>query len=162
EWRGGRARVEGSIKNEKGEPIAGAKIHLRWKGKSEGPDLTTDKKGKWAMLGLAGGSWNIDFEATGYVTKQISVEVKEAERNPPIAGQLQPAQRQAGSHEEIMLGGKKISKETAEAIEKGNAAMSAKNFAEARTEYLKAVTEVPDNAPLLMRLAAAYYGEGNS
>jgi tetratricopeptide (TPR) repeat protein len=163
EWRAGRARVEGSVKNEKGEPIAGAKIRMRWKGKAEGPDLTTDKKGKWAMLGLAGGSWNIDFEAPGYVTKQISAELKEAERNPPIDIQLQPAQPQqgAGSHEEIMLGGKKISKEAAEAIEKGNAAMTAKNFAEARAEYLKAITEAPDNAPLLMRVAAAYYGEGN-
>jgi tetratricopeptide (TPR) repeat protein len=161
EWRAGRARVEGSVKNEKGEPIVGATIRMRWKGKAEGPDLTTDKKGKWAVLGLAGGSWNIDFEAPGYVTKQISAELKEAERNPPIDVQLQPAQKTA-AREEITLGGTKISKEAADAIEKGNAALSAKNFAEARTEYLKALAEAPDNAPLLMRTGAAYYGEGNT
>lgn len=161
EWRGGRARVEGSVKNEKGEPIAGAKVHLRWKGKSEGPDLTTDKKGRWAILGIVGGSWNIDFEAPGYVTKQISAELKEAERNPPIDVQLQPAQPVA-AREQIRLEGKEISKETADAIERGNAAMSANNFAEARAQYLKATAEAPESAPLLMRLAAAYYGEGNS
>jgi tetratricopeptide (TPR) repeat protein len=161
EWRGGRARVEGSVKNEKEEPIAGAKVHLRRKGKSEGPDLTTDKKGHWAILGIVGGSWSIDFEASGYVTKQISAELSESQRNPPIDVQLQPAQAVA-SHEEISLGGKKISKETADAIDKGNAAISAKNYSEAREEYSKALAEVPDNAPLLMRLAAAYYGEGNS
>jgi tetratricopeptide (TPR) repeat protein len=158
EWRGGRARVEGTVKNEKGEPIAGAKVRLRWKGK-DGPDLTTDKKGKWAILGVSGGSWNVDFEAPGYVTRQISVELKEQERNPSIDIALAPAQPAA--REETMLGGKKISKETADAIEKGNAAMSAKNFTEARVEYIKALAEVPDNGPLLMRVAAAYYGEGN-
>ncbi len=39
EWRGGRVRVQGSVKNEKGEPIEGARIHLRWKQHSDGPDL---------------------------------------------------------------------------------------------------------------------------
>jgi Flp pilus assembly protein TadD len=171
EWRGGRARVEGTVKNERGEPIAGAKVSLRWKAHTDGPDLTTDKKGKWAMLGLVGGTWNIDFEAPGYVSKQISAQLKEGERNPPIDVQLQPAQPVA-AHEEVLLGGKKISKETAEAIEKGNAAIAAtagksgdeakKSYAEARAEYLKALAEAPDNGPLLMRLAAAYYGEGNA
>lgn len=161
EWRGGRARVEGSVKNEKGEPIAGAKVSLRWKGHPEGPDLTTDKKGKWAILGIVGGSWNIDFEAPGYVSRQISVELKETERSPSIDIQLAPAQPPV-EREELMVGGKRISKETAEAIEKGNAAMTASSFAEARAQYLKAVPELPDNAPLLMRLAAAYYAEGNA
>jgi len=160
EWRGGRARVEGSIKNEKGEPIAGAKVSLRWKAHTDGPDLTTDKKGKWAVLGLVGGTWKIDFEASGYVSKQISAQLKEGERNPPIDVQLQPAQ--PATHEEISVGGKKVSEATAQSIEKGNAALTAKNYAEARAAYLKALADLPDNAPLLMRIAAAYYGEGNS
>lgn len=161
EWRGGRARVEGSVKNEKGEPIAGAKVHMRWKQHTDGPDLTTDKNGRWAILGIVGGTWNIDFEAPSYAPKQISVGLKEAVRNPNIDIQLQPAQAVAG-HEEITVGGKKISKEAADAIEKGNAAISAKNYAEARTEYLKALAELPDNAPLLLRVAVSYYAEGNA
>ena len=44
----------------------------------------------------------------------------------------------------------------------GNAALTAKNYAEAREAYLKALADLPDNAPLLMRLAAAYYGEGKA
>jgi len=63
---------------------------------------------------------------------------------------------------QIMVGGKKISKETADAIEQGNAAMTAKNWSAAREDYLKAVTELPDNAPLLQRIAAAYLAEGNT
>jgi hypothetical protein len=160
EWRGGKARVEGSVKNDKGEPIPGAKVRLRWKQHTDGPDLTTDKKGKWAMLGIVGGTWNIDFEAPGYQTRQISAELKEAERNPPIDIQLQPVP-QAQPHEEVIsVGGKKVSKETAEAIERGNAALEAKKYAEARESYLKALAELPDNAALLMRVAAASYADG--
>ena len=162
EWRGGRTRVEGSVKNEKGEPIAGARVSLRWQGHTDGPDLTTDKKGHWAFLGLVGGAWNIDFEAPGYVTKQISVQLKEAERNPLIEVQLQPVPQSQPAREEHLVGGKKVSKEAAEAIEKGNAAMEAKNYTEAREAYTRAASELPDNAALLMRIAAAYYGEGKT
>jgi tetratricopeptide (TPR) repeat protein len=160
EWRGGRARVEGTVKNEKGEPIAGAKVHLRWKQNTDGPDLTTDKKGKWAMLGIVGGAWNIDFEAPGYQTRQISAELKEAERNPPIDIQLQPAPQAKSGEEVISIGGKRVSKQTADAIERGNAALDAKKYAEAREAYLQALAEVPDNPALLMRVAAASYADG--
>jgi len=161
EWRGGHARVEGTVKSEKGEPIVGAKVMLRRaKGAPAGPDVTTDKRGHWAYLGLIGGSWNIDFEAPGFVAKQISVELKEAERNPPIEVQLAPAAPVEKPREELMVGGKKISRETADAIEKGNAALAGNNYSEARENYTRALTEMPDNAALLMRIAASYYGEG--
>jgi tetratricopeptide (TPR) repeat protein len=164
EWRGGRARVEGIVKNEKGEPIAGAKVRMRWKQNTEGPDLTTDKKGRWAILGVAGGPWNIDFEAAGYQTRQISAQLKEAERNPPIEIQLQPVPQQAqgGGGEVISVGGKKVSKETAEAIERGNAALEAKKYSEAREAYEKALVELPDNTAVMMRVAAAAYAEGKA
>ncbi|HEY7573543.1 MAG TPA: tetratricopeptide repeat protein, partial [Thermoanaerobaculia bacterium] len=63
---------------------------------------------------------------------------------------------------QIQVGGKKISKETSEAIEAGNQAMSAQNWTAARENYTKALAELPDNAPLLQRVAAAYLGEGNA
>ena len=42
DWRGGKARIDGIVKNAKGEPVEGCKVTLRW-GKSShgGPDLTT-------------------------------------------------------------------------------------------------------------------------
>ena len=167
EWRGGRARVEGSVKNAQGEPIVGAKVMLRWrKSGGGGPDVTTDKKGKWAIMGLSGGPWNIDYEAAGYMPKQISAELSEANRNPPIDVQLEPAQQaqaQGGQgSEQLQVAGQKISKETAAAVEQGNAALSEKNYAAAREAYLKAYTEMPENGPLIVRIAAAYYGEGNA
>lgn len=166
DWRGGKARVEGIVKSSKGEPIEGCKVSLRW-GRSThgGPDLTTDKKGRWAIFGLVGGSWDIDFEAPGYAAKKISVELQESGRNPTVDVQLEPqasAPAPAAAQQAILVGGKKVSKETAEAIEAGNAALSANQFAAARESYLKALAELPDNSPLLQRIAAAYLAEGNA
>jgi len=77
------------------------------------------------------------------------------------AAQAAPAAGAGAAEVQITVGGKKISKETAAAIEAGNQAMAAKNWAGARESYVKALAELPDNAPLLQRVAAAYLGEGN-
>jgi len=167
EWRG-RARVEGIVKNANGEPVAGCTVKLRW-GKSGhgGPDEKTDARGKWAIFGLAGGPWNIDFEAPGYLPRQIQVSVAEAGRNDTIQIQLEPAPQAAPAAAaeppppQLEVGGKKISPETAKAIETGNAAITAKNWTVARESYVQAVKELPDNAALLQRVAVAYFGEGN-
>lgn len=166
DWRGGKARVDGQVKNEKGEPIEGCKVALRWGRSSHGgPDLTTDAKGRFAIFGLAGGPWDVDFEASGYQTKKISVSLQEGGRNPSIEVQLEPAPKAApaaAAAPQILVGGKKISKETADAIEAGNAAMAAKNWPAARESYLKAVGELPDNAPLYERIAATYLADGKT
>ena len=49
-----------------------------------------------------------------------------------------------------------------DAIEAGNAAMGAQNWSAARESYLKAVAELPDNAPLLERIAATYLADGKT
>ena len=167
EWRGGKARVDGIIRNEKGEPVEGCKVALRWDRSGRGgPDLTTDKKGRWAIFGVVGGPWNLDFECPGYKPEKISVELKEAGRNPTIETVVQPqvqaaAPAGAPAEQAILVEGKKISKETAAAIEAGNAAMTARNWTAARQSYVQASAELPDNSPLLQRIAAAYLGEGN-
>jgi tetratricopeptide (TPR) repeat protein len=158
EWRGGTARVEGTVKSAKGDPIEGTKVSLRW-GKSShgGPDLRTDKKGHWAILGIVGGPWDVDFEAPGYQTKKISISLSEASRNPNVEIQLEPEVKQAAqAREEILVGGKKISKDAAAAIDAGNAALEKKDYATARENYLRALPELPDNAALLMRIALAF------
>jgi tetratricopeptide (TPR) repeat protein len=161
EWRG-RARVEGTVKNSvTGDPIAGAKIALRWTQSGKGgPDITSGKNGHWSIFGLAGGNWDIDFEAEGYQTRKITANFQEAARNEPIDVKLDPAVQTQASHEELQIAGHKISKETAAAIEAGNAAMTAKNWSEARENYMKALQEMPDYGPLLMSIAKTYGGEG--
>ncbi|HEY3172462.1 MAG TPA: tetratricopeptide repeat protein [Thermoanaerobaculia bacterium] len=156
-WHQGKGRLEGTVTGPKGEPIAGATVAMRLEG--QGPDLKTDKKGHWAILGINGGNWDLDVSAPGYQSRKITVSVSEITRIPPMAIQLEPEVQQQAAKQEvaIQVGGKTISKEAAEAIEKGNAASQAKNFAEAEVNYLKALPELPDNVSLLTNLALVYY-----
>jgi hypothetical protein len=166
DWKG-RGRVDGVVKNDKGEPVAGCAVKLRW-GKSGGggPDLTTDAKGKWAVFGIAGGPWNLDVECPGYRPRQIQVPLLEGGRNETVSVQVEPAPQAAPAPSapaapQFEVGGQKISAEAKEALEAGNAALVAKNWTVARENYVKAAAELPDNAALLQRVAMAYLGEGN-
>ncbi len=165
EWRGGRVRAEGLVTDEKGEPVEGCRVVMRW-GKSGhgGPDLTTDKKGRFAIFGLQGGPWDVDFEAPGYQTRKITVTLQEGARSPSIDVRLEraPEKAAAPTEQQILVAGKKISKEAAAAISAGNEAMGSKNWSVARENYLKAASELPDNVALLERIAATYLGEGNA
>ena len=165
EWRG-RARVDGVVKNDKGELVAGCTVKLRW-GRSGrgGPDARSDQKGKWAVGGLTSGPWDVDFDCPGYKPRQIQVSLTEAGRNETVVVEVEPAPQAAapaaGGPAQLEVGGKKISAETAAALDAGNAAISAKNWTLARENYVKASAELPDNASLLQRIAFAYLGEGN-
>ncbi len=154
DWHQGKGRLEGTVTNGKGEPIAGATVALRFQG--SGPDLKTDKKGQWSVLGLTGGGWQADISAPGFQSKKISLAVSEGSRNQPVNLSLEPEVREA-PRTEVQVGGKTVSKGAAEAIEKGNAASKAKNYGEAEENYLKALAELPDNASLLSNLALSYY-----
>src|SRR5947207_10288108 len=80
---------------------------------------------------------------------------------PPMAIQLEAEEKaQAAAPQQeapITVGGKAVSKEAAQALDKGNEAAKAKNYAEAQANYLKALAELPDNVSLLSNLALVYY-----
>ena len=155
DWTG-RGRLEGSVKDMDGNPIPNATIALRWTD-GKGPDVKANDKGRWARMGLNGGAWNIDISAPGFQTKKTSYNVSQAGRNEPINVQLEKAVPQEAPHEELSVGGKKISKETADAIDKANEAWTAKDWAGARANYEKVLTELPDNQGVLEHLEYACY-----
>lgn len=164
DWRG-NGRLSGTIVDKgTGKPVANAKIALR-KGGSGGPDVTSDSNGKWAVLGLSSGGWNMDVSAAGYVTRQISLGITENQRVPPMkielepqAAAAQPAAEAAPAVEQVKIGGQVVSKEIADAVEAGNAALGAKNYKEAVANYEKSVAAMPGFMPLKFALARAYYG----
>jgi len=120
-WRGGGGRLDGVVVDASGNPIVDAAVQLRLNG--QGPDLKSDKKGKWAVLGITGGSWSVDVSAPGFQTFKTTVQVSEVLRVPTMKISLQPEVKQESTSPTISVGGKKITPETAAAIEKGNAAM---------------------------------------
>lgn len=168
-WRG-TGRLQGVVTDPSGKPIAGAKVILMWQkpGNSGGPTpFTTNAKGKWAAGGLAGGPWNIDVEAPGFLTRQMSANISELERlQPEMKIVLEPKPEEKPKEAEpqqeaIMVGGVEITPETAQAIEAANNFMKEQKWAEAAAEYEKAIAALPTNMQLKAALARAYYGAGD-
>ncbi|HEV7672296.1 MAG TPA: tetratricopeptide repeat protein [Thermoanaerobaculia bacterium] len=160
EWAG-KGRLQGEIKDEQGKPVEGAKITLR-KGADRvnvdtpGPKpLTTNAKGKWAIAGLAGGSWGVLIEKEGYLISEGQVKVDEFNLAKPL---------------NITL--KVIPKEMIEAAERASAGgiingadelFAQQKYAEARAEYERARAQVDEanKGKLDLRIAKTYLQEKN-
>ena len=166
-WRGNQ-RLQGTVTDAKsGKPVAGAKVQLRiQKGGTGGPDVTTNDQGKWSVLGLAAGGWDIDIVASGYETKQISMSMAENQRMPPIKTELDPVVQAApepseAPAEEVQIGGVTVSADVVAAVEAGNAFLAEQKFKEAVEQYEKAYPILSTNLALKVALARAYYGAGD-
>ncbi|MEW5982652.1 MAG: tetratricopeptide repeat protein [Acidobacteriota bacterium] len=81
-WRG-MGRLAGKVTDESGTPIEGVMVKLSLHGQG-GTETKTNKKGEWAVAGLARGPWDIDFEKEMYEARRITVAVNELSRLPPI------------------------------------------------------------------------------
>lgn len=129
DWRGTQGRMEGRVLDPQGQPVVGAIVKMELPGRG-GTQLKTDKKGKWAIGGIAAGNWNIDVEAPGFTTRQVVVSLPtEFARLAPVDITLEKAV-DPGPPAEIMA-----------AIKDGEAAFDAGRFTEARELYEKALAD---------------------
>ena len=134
DWKG-QARLEGKVLASDGTPIEGATVKLDNPGRGGGPTIKTDKKGKWAYLGLVAGHWNIDVNAAGYATKQAVIDLpSESARMNPIEIRLEKA------------GPPPTPPEVLDAVKKADEAYKAGRFADAQAEYEKLLALRPDLA----------------
>jgi len=150
DWKG-LGRMEGRVLDPDGKPIAGATVKLNLPERGGGTTVTTDKKGHWALGGIASGAWQIDYEAPGYAVKKVTVTLPtEASRLAPVEVKLDKA-APTGPPPEVR-----------QALEKGDAAFKAGRFGEARAEYEKLLAMRPEFADTLNRqIAYTYSREDN-
>jgi Carboxypeptidase regulatory-like domain/Tetratricopeptide repeat len=168
DWRGSN-RLSGTVvEKSTGKPVPGAKLKLRiLRGDHGGPDIAADNNGKWAVLGIAAGGWNVDIEAPGFELRQIGpIMLAEGQRLPPIKIELdpqvvpQPVETVAPPQEEVKIGGIVVSKDIADAVEAGNKLLAEQKFKDAIAQYEKAYPTLSSNVSLKFALARAYYGAG--
>jgi tetratricopeptide (TPR) repeat protein len=147
DWKG-MGRVEGKVFDEKGAPITGASVKLARASDGGGTTLKTDKKGRWAIAGIAAGTWNADIEASGYAPKKISFDLpSEAARLAPLQVTLEKAQ--SGPPPEI-----------AAALEQAEADFQAGRYAEARAGFEKLLVLRPEVATTVhQRIGFTYIQE---
>jgi tetratricopeptide (TPR) repeat protein len=148
DWKG-MGRVEGKVTDTDGKPVADAIVKMQLPGRGQ-TQLKADNKGHWAILGVAGGNWDLDFEAKGFDTKSIRVHLSEGSPNLPIEVKLAKSAPK-GPPPEVL-----------EAIQKGDEAYKAGRFADAREQYEKLLTMRPELAATLhMQIARCYSQEKN-
>lgn len=173
----GKGRLQGEIRDENGKPIEGAKITLR-KGtervdpKADGPKaITTNKNGKWSVLGLAGGAWGILVEKEGYAPSEGQVPVNEFAVAQPLNISLKSmAALQAAAQANAAKAGKSVepsgNAKAKAALEKAAAAQQAGRYAEARTGFEEGLGLLEEADPsvrlsVLRAIADTYAKEGN-
>ncbi|MBK5255406.1 MAG: tetratricopeptide repeat protein [Vicinamibacteria bacterium] len=149
DWKG-VGRLQGQVTGSDGKPVAGASVKLDCAARGGGTAVTTDKKGKWAYLGLAGCRWELEVSAEGFATKAFTVNMPSDQmRMPPVDVQLD---KPKGPPPELMA-----------AVKNGDEAFAAKNWAVARENYEKILEMRPELGPqVYQKLAQAYAGEKNS
>jgi len=163
----GRGRLQGVVKDENNKPMEGAKVTLRiGTGRVEvetdgPPSLTTDKNGKWQILGLAGGNWGVLIEKEGYMASEGQLKVNEFGPAQPVTIGLKPIPKEViqKAQEESAAGQAKT------ALERANTLLNEGKFAEARTAYEEGMAKLTDDPTLhpaiLRSIAMTYYREKN-
>lgn len=127
----GTGRVTGTVKDPKGKPIAGAKITAVNPESKASLEATTDKDGKWALLGFRSGTYEFTFTADGYQPQGYTNAVKQMGRNPPmdvVLEPLKPGQSSGGA------GGK---------LAEGNQLLEQKQYAAAIAKYEEILAAEP-------------------
>jgi tetratricopeptide (TPR) repeat protein len=134
DWKG-MGRVEGKVLDSDGKPIVGASVKLDLPSRGGGTTVKSDKKGRWAVGGIAAGNWNLDVEAAGYAPKKASFQLaSESQRLGGIDIVLEAS------------GPKGPPPEVLEALKKADDAYKGQRFEEAIAEYNKLLALRPDLA----------------
>jgi tetratricopeptide (TPR) repeat protein len=94
---------------------------------------TSDKKGRWAILGFRKGSFSFTFTADGFVPQQFTTQVSGLGKNPAVNVVLEPMSMSAAFSGGPASG---LLKEAVEAYEQ-------KNYTEAIAKYEQILVEFP-------------------
>ena len=143
-WRG-MGHLGGNVTDEQGKPLEGVTIKFDLPG-SGATQAKTDKKGEWALGGIARGAWHLDFEKPGYETVRITVPVEELSRVPPIQTRLKAS---APDPNDVIQG----------ELLKAAALLNEKKFPEARAIYESVLAKYPQAYQVEPLIARTYYGE---
>ncbi|HXT52288.1 MAG TPA: tetratricopeptide repeat protein [Thermoanaerobaculia bacterium] len=154
----GHARLQGKISAPDGKPVEGAKIILRQgaidnldpANPGPGPDpILTDKKGRWSVLGLAGGDWTIVIVKEGYLTSQGTAKASEFGPAAPINVTLKEIPREVIEQAQKEAAASSAAGQARAALEKGNALLGEARagggnakLEEARASYMEGLAQL--------------------
>lgn len=143
----GTGRVKGSVVDEKGNPVAGAKITARHQGSNKIFNAVTNKKGQWSILGLASGVWSFAVEKEGYLPANVDANVSQLSKNPPINFKIIPAPK----------GGLIADSESKQILTNAQQLADQKKYDEAIAEFQKFLENNPSLYQIHFNIGECYF-----
>jgi predicted Zn-dependent protease len=144
----GTGHMAGVVKDDAGAPVEGVQVKAQKAGEKDVFTDKTNKKGEWAINGLASGQWNLDFVRDGYETKSITVPFSEFQRMPLMAVTLKKAAPKVDPNAEIRA-----------ELEKAAPLVQSGKYAEARAIYESLLQKYPEAWQIEPLIARTYAGE---
>lgn len=146
DWKGA-GRVGGRITDQAGAPLEGVRVKLFSIKAQEGLEVKTDKNGRWMAAWIRSGSWNIDFEKTGYAPSKLVINISESRKNPDIEIKLEKIE------------GLVITDELQDILIRGNNLFEKKDYSGALALYQEILTSYPDAYPIYMNIGNCHFAE---
>lgn len=143
DWAG-RGRAHGSVKDEAGNPIEGARVEVYLRTQGNGPEsVTTNEKGRFTHAGLAGGVWTVLIDADGYKPSEGSAHVS-----------------QFGSNKAMNI---VLASDPRSSITSGDSLLDQGDYKAARASYTEAMKGLDEvgQARLHARIGDTYLQEGS-
>jgi tetratricopeptide (TPR) repeat protein len=143
DWAG-RGRAHGSVKDEAGNPIEGARVEVFLRTQGNGPEpVFTNAKGRFTHAGLTGGVWTVLIDAKGYKPSEGSAHVS-----------------QFGSNKAMNI---VLASDPQSSISTGDELLDAGDYSAARASYTEAMKGLDEvgQARLHSRIGDTYLAEGN-
>lgn len=149
----GTGRITGTVVDESGNPVAGAKVVIQYQGDSAlSFDTTTNKNGEWGFLGLGTGQWVVSVTAEGYIPTSQSTSIRQLEANPKMTIALKRAQD---------IGGGPVKDEASlQLLEKGNQLFNDRNYDEAIQVFREFQEKNPEAYQILLNIGNCYREKG--
>ena len=144
-----QGRIGGTVKDDTGQPIKGAKISAK-NPQAVPPDFTstTDDKGRWSLIGLQNGMWTFTAASDGYNPADFRTMVSYLRANAPIEFKL------AKATPGMVTGA--AAKELQAELKAADAMLANKQYDEAIAAYKAILAKAPALSMLNLQLAQAY------
>jgi tetratricopeptide (TPR) repeat protein len=125
----GQGRLIGSVVDEAGNPVAGAKVTLRYEEYNNTLTTNTNDNGQWGFIGLGRGTITLTVEKEGFAQAVVPLQVSGIRQNP------QPKIILKKESEESAIEG--LSDSSRDMLRQGKTLFEEKKFAEAAALYQK-------------------------
>jgi len=148
----GKGRITGTVVDENGAPLEGVLIVVELIGSTTKLEAQSDKKGRFAVVGLGTGKWRITGSKDGYANAFVDMDVSQLSSNPPIALTLKKASGLAAFSSD---------KDSQNMFDQGNVLLNQGNYDEALKVFKEFSARYPEIYQAHLNIGTSYLKKGD-